>query len=262
MAHASIATTLTPPTRRRNSARRQRCVQTTQFSAPPALRPSQAGVSGISAADGVTVLTPAINQYENCLRCHGTSTGKQRLIVYGYAPIRVVSAPDPLNVIPEFASTATSSHPVTHDRTSPLPQPSLLLNQLNQNGTASARAMGTRILCTDCHNSDDNREFGGAGPNGPHGSIFPHIMERRYEFSQAPFPGRAVTNLFQNPSLSAQGGASGGPYAMCAKCHDLTQILNNSSFSEHARHVKQDGFSCSVCHVAHGMGAQAGAISG
>lgn len=85
-------------------------------------------------------LTPAINQYENCLRCHGPSTGKQRLIIYGYAPIRIVSAPDPLNVIPEFAAVATSSHPVTHDRSSPLPQPSLLIDQLNQNGIASARA--------------------------------------------------------------------------------------------------------------------------
>ena len=38
--------------------------------------------------------------------------------------------------------------------------------------------------------------------------------------------------------------------------------MNNTSFSEHARHVKQDGFSCSVCHTAHGMGAQSGTISG
>jgi hypothetical protein len=122
--------------------------------------------------------------------------------------------------------------------------------------------MGTRILCTDCHNSDDNREFGGSGPNGPHGSIFPHIQERRYEFSQAPLPGKPVSNLFPNPSLSAEGGAGGGPYALCAKCHDLTQIMSNSSFSEHARHVQKDGFSCSVCHTAHGMGAPSGSISG
>ena len=62
---------------------------------------------------------------------------------------------------------------------------------LNLDGRTLGRSMGTRILCTDCHNSDDNREFGGNGPNGPHGSIFPHILERRYEFSQAPAPGQA-----------------------------------------------------------------------
>jgi hypothetical protein len=133
---------------------------------------------------------------------------------------------------------------------------------LNLDGMTMGRSMGVRILCTDCHNSDDNREFGGSGPSGPHGSIFSHILERRYEFAQAGAPGRAVTNLFPNPSLSAQGGPSGGPYALCAKCHDLTQILNNTSFSEHARHVKQDGFSCSACHTGHGMGAQSGSISG
>ena len=49
------------------------------FAAPPAIRPSQANLTGISASDGVTVLLPALNQYENCLRCHGTSVGKQRL---------------------------------------------------------------------------------------------------------------------------------------------------------------------------------------
>jgi predicted CXXCH cytochrome family protein len=231
--------------------------QVTQFTAPPLVRPSQAAVAGISAADGMLVLQPAINQYENCLRCHGTSTGKQRLIVYGYAPSRVVSAPDALNIIPEFASTAISSHPVTHDRTSPLPQPSLLLNMLNQNGTASARAVGARLLCTDCHNSDDNREFGGTGPNGPHGSVNSHILERNYQFSQAAVPGGVVTNLFPNPDLSVTG-----PYAMCAKCHDLQQVIANTSWPLHSKHVAEKGFSCSVCHSAHGMGASSPSITG
>src|SRR5271165_2076683 len=231
--------------------------QTVTFSAPPALRPSQAGVTGVSAADGVTVLTPAINQFENCLRCHGTGPGKQRQLIYGYAPIRVVSASDPLNVIPEFDASATSSHPVTHDRSSPLPQPSLLVNQLNQNGTASARLVGVRIFCTDCHNSDDNREFGGTGPNGPHGSTNSHILERNYQFSQAATPGGTVTNLFPNPDLTVTG-----PYAMCGKCHDLTQILANTSFTQHSLHISQYGFTCSVCHTAHGMGATSPTITG
>ena len=232
------------------------------FPAAPAIRLSQALVVGVSATDGTTVINPASNQYENCLRCHGTSTGKKSSVNFGYLPFRVVSASDPLNVIPEFSSFATSSHPVFHDRSSTFPQPSLRSNLLNLDGRTLGRNMGTRILCTDCHNSDDNREFGGSGPNGPHGSIFPHILERRHEFSQAPLPGKPVTNLFPNPTLSAEGGASGGPYALCGKCHDLAQITNNSSFSEHARHIKQDGFSCSVCHTAHGMGAQSGNISG
>jgi hypothetical protein len=231
------------------------------FTPPPAIRSSQGRVVGISATDGVTILTPAVNQYENCLRCHGSSTGKQTKASLGYLPIWAVTATDPLNLIPQFAMTATSSHPVMHNRQSPLPQPSLLANMLNLDGTTKGRAMGVRILCTDCHNSDDNREFGGSGPNGPHGSLFSHILERRYEFSQAALPGRTITNLFPNPQLSAAGGGNGGPYALCAKCHDLKQILSNSSFSEHARHIN-DGFSCSVCHTAHGMGATSAAVSG
>jgi predicted CXXCH cytochrome family protein len=228
-----------------------------QFSAPPAIRPPQAGAAGVSALDGITPIIPAVNQYETCLRCHGTSTGKQRLVIYGYAAIRVVSAPDSLNIIPELAASATSSHPVTHPRSSVLPQPSLLVNMLDEKGLPSARLVGSQIFCTDCHNSDDNREFGGAGPNGPHGSIYSHMLERNYQFSQAALPGGPVTNTFPNPDTSVAG-----PYAMCAKCHDLSQIFANTSFSQHNLHAYQRGFSCSVCHSAHGVGATSPTITG
>jgi predicted CXXCH cytochrome family protein len=228
----------------------------TTFPPPPNVRPSQNNLAGISGVDGVTVLNPSVNQYENCLRCHGTSTGKAVNPVFGYLPVRMVSAGDPLNMIQQFALTSSSSHPVMNDRTSALAQPSLLANMLNIDGVTQGRAMGLRILCTDCHNSDDNREFGGTGASGPHGSKFTHILERRYEFSQAAIPGQAIGNLFPNPDVGPAG-----PYALCAKCHSLSAILANSSFAEHARHINA-GFSCSVCHTAHGMGAQAATISG
>ena len=227
------------------------------FPAAPAIRPPQNGVTGVSAVDGVTALTPAVNQYENCLRCHGTSIGKQPVASkFGYSPTRLVFAGDPLNVIPKFSASATSSHPVFHDRTSPLPQPSLLVYMTNFNGTASGRLVSPRIFCTDCHNSDDNREFGGSGPTGPHGSLNAHILERNYQFSQAASPGTTITNLYPNPDLSPLG-----PYAMCAKCHDLMQIIANTSWPQHSEHIN-DGFSCSVCHTAHGIGALNGSVSG
>lgn len=233
--------------------------QMTTFTAPPGIRPPQTNVTGVSAVDGVTVVSPAVNQYENCFRCHGTSTGKQVLIKYGYLPTRLVFAADPLNLVPQFSPNATSSHPVVHQSSSPLPQPSLLTNMLNQNGTTSSRLMGTQIFCTDCHASDDNREFGGSGPNGPHGSIYPHILERNYQFSQAATPGGTVTNLFPTPDVSPQG-----PYALCAKCHNLSNVLSTTggSWSQHALHVSQYGFSCSVCHTAHGLGAVNANVSG
>ena len=227
------------------------------FPPAPLIRVSQKDVAGISATDGTTVLTPAVNQYENCLRCHGTSSGKQVLPIYGYFPVRAVAAGDPLNLIPQFATTATSSHPVMHVRSSPLPQPSLRTFMLNLDGITNGRAMGTQIFCTDCHNSDDNREFGGSGANGPHGSRWTHILERRYEFSQAPAPGQLISNLFPNPDLSVNG-----PYGLCEKCHELNkQIMQNTSWSQHSAHINA-GFSCSVCHTAHGVGAVSGNISG
>jgi predicted CXXCH cytochrome family protein len=218
------------------------------FPLPPLIRISQKGVAGVSATDGMSVVNPAINQYENCFRCHGSSAGKSVRPVYGYLPARAASAGDPLNIIPQFSATATSSHPVIHVSNSSLPQPSLLPNMLNLDGMTQGRVMGTQIFCTDCHNADDNREFGGTGPNGPHGSKWTHILERRYEFSQTIEPGQLITNLFRNPDLSVNG-----PYAMCGKCHSLSNIMSNASFSQHQNHINA-GFTCSTCHTAHGMG--------
>jgi predicted CXXCH cytochrome family protein len=228
------------------------------FPPAPLIRVSQKDVAGINASDGTSVLTPAVNQYENCLRCHGTSAGKQVLPIYGYFPVRAVSAGDPLNLISQFLppTSTLSSHPVMHARNSSLPQPSLLLNMLNLDGISQGRYMGTKILCTDCHNSDHNRESGCSGANGPHGSRWTHILERRYEFSQAVLPGQPISNLFPNPDLTFSG-----PYALCAKCHNLSALKGAVSWTHHTSHLNA-GFSCSVCHTAHGMGAASGNISG
>jgi len=151
-----------------------------------------------------------------------------------------------------------------HTRNSGFPQPSLLTNMMNLDGITQGRLMSQQIFCTDCHNSDDNREFGGTGPNGPHGSNYSHILERNYQFSQTTTPGSTVTNTFPNPDTSAQG-----PYAMCAKCHNLSIVFSSASTPLspagsplHATHVQTDGFTCSVCHTAHGMGANSSTVSG
>ena len=227
------------------------------FAPPPALRPSQSGVAGISALDGTTVVSPSVNQFENCLRCHGSGPGKKRMTLYGYSPLRLVAMPDDLNLIPEFSASAKSSHPVFHDATSSLAQPSLLANMIDLNGQPSGRTTGPRIFCTDCHNSDDNREMGKTGANGPHGSVNSHILERKYQFTQAPAPGGLV-GTYPNPNL-----AWNGDYAMCAKCHNLTEVTTNTaSWSRHNSHVVTDGFSCSVCHTSHGMGTTSPNVSG
>jgi predicted CXXCH cytochrome family protein len=223
----------------------------------PGLRASQKGIWGVSEKDGVTIVRPAVYQFQTCLRCHGAKSRKfTDEAKYGYSPARLAFAAGPINVIPQFGAAAGSSHPVFHPRTSSLPQPSLLPQMWNLNGTTQGRAMGTQIFCTDCHNSDDNREFGGTGPTGPHGSKWEHILERRYEFSRAPAPGQLITNLFPTPDLSAQG-----PYALCGKCHSLSNIMQNASFTKHALHINA-GFSCSICHSAHGVGSGSSNPSG
>ena len=231
---------------------------TTYFSATPDLRPSQIGVSGVTS-DGVVVAT-ATYQYENCLRCHGASQTKQSLPVYGYMPARALFSGDTLDVSLQFARGATSSHPVMRDAQN-LARPSLLKSMWNIDSQVQGRAISPRILCTDCHNSDNAREFGGTGPNGPHGSRNDHILERQYLMSRigaGSSPGTMIVNLNPNPILDS---APASPYALCAKCHDLNYINSSASWSGHGRHI-QKGFSCSVCHSAHGVPVGTASVSG
>lgn len=230
---------------------------TTAFLGTSEIRPSQTGVKGV-AADGLTTKT-AVYQYESCLRCHSTSQGKQSLPSYGYMPARALFTGDTLNVALEFSPTAGSSHPVMRDATN-LSRPSLLTEMWKIGFTVKGRAMTSRMLCTDCHNSDNNREFGGTGPNGPHGSKNEHILERQYIISKvgAGGPGSPIINLNSPPVLDP---VSNGPYAMCAKCHDLKYIASGASWTGHVNHI-QDGFSCSVCHSAHGVPAGTTGVNG
>lgn len=231
---------------------------TTSFPATPDLRSSQIGVAGVTM-DGA-VVTTATYQYENCLRCHGTSQNKQSLPVYGYMPARALFSGDTLNVSLQFAHGATSSHPVMRDARN-LAHPSLHKSMWNLDSTVQGRPMSSRILCTDCHNNDNAREFGGTGPNGPHGSKNDHILERQYLMSQVgagASPGSLIVNLNPNPILDSTPAS---PYALCAKCHDLNYLISGSSWSAHGRHI-QKGFSCSVCHSAHGVPAGTSGVSG
>jgi len=231
---------------------------TTSFAATPNLRPSQFGVAGVTS-DRV-VVTTATYQYENCLRCHGTSQNKQSLPAYGYMPARALFSGDTLDVSLQFANGAISSHPVMHDARN-LARRSLLRSMWNIGSTAQGRPMSPRILCTDCHNNDNAREFGGTGPNGPHGSKNDHILERQYLMSRVAAgtpPGTLIVNLNPNPILDS---APASPYALCAKCHDLNYINSGNGWSAHGRHI-QKGFSCSVCHSAHGVPAGTSGVSG
>src|SRR5258708_7191264 len=138
-----------PEAGRRKPARHATCVdsrgphgsQPVQiFPSAPLIRASQKNAIGINPSDGTSVLTPAINQYENCLRCHGTSSGKQVQPIYGYFPVRAVAAGDPLNLGSQFASNlpTLSSHPVMPIRNSSNSQPTRLPNMVFLHGHPTA----------------------------------------------------------------------------------------------------------------------------
>jgi len=107
-------------------------------------------------------------------------------------------------------------------------------------GLASGLTPASMIYCSDCHASDAGPGAGGQGPRGPHGSIYPHILERG----------------FTTADPSAESPVA---YALCYKCHQRDVLLSDASaFKSHARHVVQEMIPCSVCHDWHGVSALQG----
>jgi hypothetical protein len=95
------------------------------------------------------------------------------------------------------------------------------------------------MTCTDCHNSDQARSAGGAGPEGPHGSSFAPILVRNYA-------------TIDNTPESASN------YALCYGCHSQDSILNDDSFREHDKHIRGEDTPCNACHDPHGISATQG----
>ncbi|MES0326599.1 MAG: hypothetical protein ABUK13_00265 [Gammaproteobacteria bacterium] len=94
---------------------------------------------------------------------------------------------------------------------------------------------GGKISCLDCHNNNQNPNNGaaGTGSSGPHGSANSRLLERNY-------------NTIDSTTESAT------QYAICYKCHDRNNILNNDSVAGY------ESFQRYNFHVT-GAGAGAGA---
>jgi len=156
-------------------------------------------------------------EYEVCLKCHADNPASRRETVD-----RHVST---LNARRDFAIRNQSYHPVFGPgRNKDVPS------------LQSPLTTSSVITCTDCHESDNARNRGGSGPNGPHGSIYEPLLANNYST--------------RDPTTESPQA-----YALCYDCHSRSSILGNDSFPLHNLHVVREQASCSACHDAHGVPA-------
>ena len=212
----------------------------TGFPVPPAVEASITGVSGYDTSGAVT---PAAKEYQMCFKCHADSTNKPTTSTYGRTSIRYPLGPmptgypaqpprpsDQYNLRLKF--TSTIGHNVMGNSVVTTTVNSLLPYMLTIGGTNNINRPLTQtslLYCTDCHNSDQAWSSGGTGPNGPHGSIYPHLLQ---------------LNLGQD---SVGGGAGANSVALCGKCHNLTTVSGESP------HIAHSSVACTTCHDPHGV---------
>lgn len=155
-------------------------------------------------------------EYEICFKCHADTVTRPRR---ADIPRQVTQT----NARLEFQPTNPSFHPVIGPR-----QNSDVVSLL------PPWRVGSVMRCTDCHNSDEASGGIGAGPSGPHGSIYEPLLIDNY-----------ATHDFTPESARS--------YALCYRCHDRQSILGDESFPLHRVHVVTARTPCSVCHDAHGV---------
>ncbi|MFT5123506.1 MAG: putative CXXCH cytochrome family protein [Kiritimatiellia bacterium] len=171
-----------------------------------------AGVKGISQSGAA--VQPIQFEYELCYRCHADSNNR------GPA---VVNRVDPeTNTRLEFDPGNASYHPVAAAGQNP-DVPSL----------KAGYTINSQIYCTDCHNSDSGSRAGGNGPDGPHGSLYAPLLER-------------------NLVMTDYTAENANTYALCYKCHDRSSIIDDKSFREHQKHIRDVQAACTTCHDPHG----------
>ena len=187
---------------------------------PIALPGSLSNVRGITIS-GVAV-SPVTAEYQICLRCHGDSTSRTPA---ARTPRVIVQT----NTRLEFQTSNPSFHPVAGVGKSAF-VPSLIAPWT----TASV------MNCSDCHNNNAGPNTGGVGPNGPHGSTNPLLLERTYS-----------TGFVANTAAN---------HALCYKCHSQTSIASNASFPMHRYHLQEvsNPVPCNACHDPHGISSTQG----
>jgi predicted CXXCH cytochrome family protein len=179
----------------------------------PAASGALEGVAGITSAG--TAIDPLQNEYELCFRCHGDSIEKGA----AHVSRQIVQT----NTRIEFDPANASHHAVVAAGKNP-DVPSLIRPWTED----------SQLYCTDCHNNDRSPSTGNSGPNGPHGSAWRPILERRLVFTD---------NQPESEFI----------YALCYKCHSRESILADDSFKGHRLHVDGERTACTTCHDSHGV---------
>jgi hypothetical protein len=162
-------------------------------------------------------------EYEVCFRCHGDAAVQ--------VPQQIARQAQTSNLRLKFSPTNPSFHPVVSS--SPSTDTVSLVPGL---------ATGSLIRCTDCHDNDTGPGAGGAGPQGPHGSIYDFLLERNY-------------------TVTDDTDESAYEYALCYKCHQQSVVLSGRSFNKHRLHVVNQRTPCSACHDPHGVSLTTGSTS-
>ena len=193
------------------------------LAAPPAVNGRLSGVKGISLLGAV--VDQATYEYEVCFGCHADNSfvGNQQVT-------RIINEK---NERYRFDTANPSYHPVAAAG-----------KNLNVPSLRPEYTEASQIYCTDCHGSNSSARAGGVGADGPHGSIYPHILIDRYDQDSYPLT-YSVSN-----------------YALCFRCHDPDALFNPlvSTFgNSHKSHVQMKGVPCSACHDPHGVPAVRGA---
>jgi predicted CXXCH cytochrome family protein len=215
-AHSSVEDTINPQTRHVVCADcHDGHAATTVKATAPNASGALANVTGVTSAGGV--IKPLLKEYELCFRCHADSIAR--------GPATVTRQYIETNTRLEFSADNQSFHPVEAVGKNRTSVPSLI----------SPWTVNSVMYCTDCHNSDISPGAGGAGANGPHGSIYRPILER-------------------NLALTDGQPESPAAYALCYKCHDRSRVLSNGSFRFHQLHVGDKvKAACTTCHDSHGV---------
>ena len=199
------------------------------LASPPTVNGRLTGVKGISISG--TVLTESSDEYEVCFGCHADNP-----FVSSFVVPRIISE---TNERLRYDPANPSFHPVAAIGKNPnVPS---LRPEYNES---------SMIYCTDCHGSDSSVKAGGIGADGPHGSIYPHILIARYEQDSYPI----------NYNVSN--------YDLCFRCHDPNVLFTaaGTNFSRgmkgsHWTHVIKWSQPCSVCHDPHGVPMVRGATT-